>query len=72
MCTFVYLCVGMCTWVHSSQRPEEGLTSTRAGVTGSYELLHMGIGSQTWDPLGDQQRLLTAKPPLQLCLLASP
>lgn len=58
----------MCTWVHYPQRTEEGITCNRTGVRGDCEPPHMSIGNQTWDPLEEQQGVLTVKSSLQLLL----
>lgn len=31
--------------------------SSTAGVTGSYEMSNMGVGTQTWGPLKEQYEL---------------
>lgn len=41
------LCVGLCTWVHCLQKPEEGVWSPETRITGDYEQPGGSVGSQT-------------------------
>lgn len=54
-CMYVYLCI---------QKPEEGIKSSQAGATGSYERT-CGCGDLNLSPLQEEQMLLTVHPFLQ-------
>lgn len=58
-------------------RPEEGSGALRAGVSGSWELLHMDVGSRqlSLGPVEEQEALFTARsflqPPRFICSVES-
>ena len=58
MFNYVYMCVGLCTWVQCLQRPEEGIRFPGARVTDDSPCENPG-------PMEEQNALLAAELSLQ-------